>query len=533
MTRSAGIVSIAVVISRVLGLIRDMVLVHLFDRSVLDSFHAAFKIPNLLRDLFGEGVLRKAFVTTFTDVEARSGEKEAWRLANLVFNALIILLAVITLIGILIAPFIVNLMLSGAGFDAQLSSGSNFGISDKRELTTYLTRIMFPFLIVISLAAISTGLLNSKGKFAIPASASSFFNIGSILIGVSGYYIAPRIGQHPIVGMAVGTLVGGALQFIVQTPSMWKLGFRYRPILSLTDPGVKQIMKLMAPEVVGIAALQINVSFNSYFASQGNGWMMWNQAAFRLMYVPIGALGVAISTATLPLLSWQTGPQKSMDDYKKTFSYALKLVFIVVLPASALLMVLNKPIIFLLFQHGRFTADDTIQVAGALFFYSFCLCGYTGMMITRDGFIAIKDMRTPVIVRLFAIALNIFLNYIMIFQLRFDHRSIAIATSCSTTVNFLILLGLLRRRVGGFGGFGLALVFLKALLSSAAMGVVGMLIYTQLLSVLGGELTFFIAIIALFIATSAAVLVFYMFCRILKLREVNQVIEAMVGKIRR
>ena len=515
MTRSAGVVSAGVMCSRVLGLVRETVLAGLFEaRTSLDAFKAAFTIPNFLRDLFGEGILSKAFVATFKDVEARSGEDAAWRLTNLVFNALAIILIIITLLGIIMSPFIVNLIFIGKGFDA-----------DKRELTVYLTRIMFPFLLLVCMAAIAMGSLNSKGRFGVPAFASAFFNIGSVAVGVWGYYMGPKLGQHPVVGMAVGVLVGGTLQFIVQIPSMWRAGFRYRPVLSFTDPDLKQVMKLMAPAILGNAALQVNLLLNRVFASQGAGWLTWNTQAFRVMHFPIGIIGVAISTASLPLLS-QFASQDSMDEYKKTFTYALKLMFILALPAAAGLIALNKPIISLIYERGKFGADDTIQVAGALFCYAFGLCGYSGRQIATDGFIALKDMRTPVIVSLFTIALNILLNCILIFGLGFDHRSLAISTACSITMNFVLVLGFLWHRVSGFDGYSLGSVFVKSVMAAACMGVVVSLIHNQLSGFMGSKLSL-LAVIAL------AMPVLYILYRVFRVREFHQLVEAMLGKLRR
>ena len=345
LVRSAGIVSIAIMISRMLGVVRESVLAYFFPaRTALDAFYAAFRIPNLLRDLFAESVLSNAFVPTFVDAETKSGEQAAWRLANLVFNTVTIILVIITFLGIVFAPQIVDLVFMGKGFDIALTLESSFGFATKRDLTVYLTKIMFPFLIMVSLAAISMGLLNSKRHFAIPALAPSFFNIGSVTVGVAGYYIAPKFGQHPTVGMAVGVLVGGALQFLVQVPSMYRVGFRYKPILKFNDPYLKQMMKLIAPAMIGTAAVEVNVLVNSFFASQGEGWVTWITQAFRIMYFPIGALGVAISTAALPALSSATS-QDSMDKYKSTLSHALKLMFTLALPASAGLIALNKPIV--------------------------------------------------------------------------------------------------------------------------------------------------------------------------------------------
>jgi putative peptidoglycan lipid II flippase len=532
MTRSAGVVSVAVMCSRVLGLVREMVLASLFDvRKSLDPFYVAYTIPNLLRDLFAEGALNKAFVATFTDVDAKSGDKAAWQLANLVFSTFTVILTVITVIGIVFTPFIVGFILRGKGFDTALPPDLSFGFADKRELTIYLTRIMFPFLLLVSLAAISMGLLNSKGRFGVPASASSFFNIGSIIVGVWGYYLAPKFGQHPLVGIAVGILTGGALQFVVQIPSMWRVGYRYRPILSFTDPNLRRVMRLVAPAVLGAAAMQINVVFNRlFFASQGDGWFGWNYLAFRLMHLPMGVLGVAISTALLPLLSQRVATQKTMDEYRETFSYALKLTFILTLPASAGLIALNKPMVALLYQRGEFSAYDTQQVAGALFCYGFGLFGYSGVKIATDGFYALKNIRTPVIVSLFTIGLNIILNYVLIFQLGVDHRSLAISTSCSVTVNFIAVLWLLRRRVGNFGGHGASSAFVRSLIATVGMGAAAWLTYRQLLSLMGDGLSLLTKFITLLAPIIIAVPVYYGLCRALKLREVDEIIGALVEK---
>ncbi len=526
LARSAGVVSIFVMISRILGLVREQVLTYFLEtKTTLDAFYAAYTIPNFMRDLFAEGVLSKAFVSTFADVETKSGEKAAWRLANLVFNSVAIILVMITLAGIILSPFIVRFIFMGAGFDTKLPPESSFGFAGKRELTIYLTRIMFPYLLMVSMSAIAMGLLNSKGKFGIPASASAFFNVGSIIVGVAGYFIAPKLGLHPVTGMAVGVLVGGILQFLIQTPSMRRVGFRYKPILSFTDPDLKQVMKLAAPAAFGQAAMQVNIIFNRFFASQGAGWLAWVQVAFRVLYLPIGALGVAISTATLPVLS-RLVAQNSMDEYKKTLSYSLKLVFILALPASVGLMVLSKPIISLLYERGEFSSDDTIRTAGALFYYSFGLCAYSGVKIATDGFYAIKSIRTPVIVSLFTIAFNIILNYIFIFQLGFDHRSLAASTACSITANFLLVFGLLWRRVGGFKGHGLALTFAKSLIASVVMGIAAALTQKYVSLIIGDKLSLLVAIFV-------AMVVLYGLYQALKVHEINQITHAVIGKLRR
>ncbi|MBD3181010.1 murein biosynthesis integral membrane protein MurJ [Candidatus Poribacteria bacterium] len=525
LTRSAGVVGIANMCSRVLGLVRVAVLAHFLEaKTALDAYYAAFTIPNLFRDLFGEGILSKAFVTTFAEVEARSGKEAAWRLTNLVFNAVVIILAVITILGIIASPFIVKVMVRGEGFDTVVSKEEEYGITDKRGLTVYLTRIMFPYLMLVSLAAICMGLLNSKDKFAVPASASAFFNVGSVVFGTTGFYLFPRLGLHPATGFAVGVLVGGVMQFGIQIPSVYRVGFRYKPVLSFTDPDLIRVMRLIAPAILGNAALQINVFFNRFFASQGEGWLAWNTLAFRMMHLPIGVMGSAISTATLPVLS-RFVARDSMDEFKDAFSYSLRMMIILVLPASIGLMVLNKPVISL-FQRGQFGPDDTVMAAGSLFFYAFGLCGYAGRQIATDGFIALKNMRVPVIISLFTISLNILLNYIFIFHAGIDHRSLAISTACSITINFFLLLILLRRRVGSFGGRRILSTFIRSLIAAGIMGFVVFVIFRYTSLLIGSKL-------ALLLSFLVALPVYYACCMLVKLDEIKPVTILIMRKIKR
>lgn len=471
-TRSAGVIGLAVMASRLLGLMREQAIAYFFTAGVnADAFYAAFRIPNLVRDLFGEGVLSKAFVTTFTATELEEGEEAAQQLTSRILNLTALMLAVLCSIGVLAAPLIVSLVTGGEGFDSRLNSGQEFGLTDKRSLTVYLTRIMFPFLILVSFAAIAMGLLNSKGKFGVPACASSFFNLGSLIVGVWGYYVSPDLGLHPTTGLAVGVLVGGALQFFVQVPSMWRVGFRYRLSISFRDPRVLQVVRLIIPAIVGAAALQISLFVNLRFASQGEGWLTFLSRAFRLMHLPIGVFGVAISTAALPNLT-KLIVQDRIEDYRESFSYSLRLIILFTLPASVGLMVLSEPICRLVFEWGKATHVDTLQTAWALFFYAFGLCSFSAVKIATDGFYAFNNTRTPVIVSVFTVLVNIILNYVFIFRLRLDHRALACSTSCTTTLNLLMLLILLHRKVGGLKLGEVGILLVKVLASSVIMGAI-------------------------------------------------------------
>ncbi|MGH9800535.1 MAG: murein biosynthesis integral membrane protein MurJ, partial [Blastocatellia bacterium] len=319
--RSAGIVSLAVMGSRILGLVREQAFAAFFGPGVAnDAFNIAFRIPNLLRDLFAEGALSAAFVSTFSRTLTQKGEREAWRLANLISNGLVLVLSIVVIGGIVFAPQIVDLLVEPS---KELANTNQAQLA--YLLTVKLTRILFPFLLMVSLAAVAMGILNSKDRYGVPASASTMFNVGAIIGGLfCAYLFAPEyiasgasalIHHHKllrddagaaaaITGMAIGTLVGGMMQWLIQVPSLRSVGFRWQPILSFRDEGVRQVMRMMAPAIIGSAALQVNLVVNTTFATGlGEGRVSWLQFAFRLIYLPIGMFGVAISTATLPVAS--------------------------------------------------------------------------------------------------------------------------------------------------------------------------------------------------------------------------------------
>ena len=280
-------------------------------------------------------------------------------------------------------------------------------IAGKTALTTKLTQIMLPFLVFISLSAVVMGVLNTKGRFFVPAIASSFFNLGSLIGGTSLAFILPHFGQPAIVGMAIGTLIGGLLQLGIQLPSLFKTGFRYRPVFDLTDPGLHRILKLMIPATIGLSATQINIFINTNFASScAEGSVSWLYYAFRLVQLPIGVFGVALSIATLPLLARQAA-KKDIAEMKKTMVSSLTMVFALTLPATAGLIVLAEPIIRLIFEHGAFTAADTLATAQTLALYSIGLFAYSANKVLVPAFYALDKTRFPVIASFMAIIFNI------------------------------------------------------------------------------------------------------------------------------
>ena len=447
--------------SRVLGLVREQIFAGMFGAGyAYDAFVVAFRIPNLLRDLFGEGALSAAFVTVFSDYDTNRGEKEIWKLASTVMTFFAILLSFLTLLGMYFSEPIVGLL------------APDFALVDgKTELTCLLTRIMFPFLIFVALAAVVMGMLNTKGRFFIPALSSAFFNLGSIVGGVSLALLFPKFGLPAIAGMAWGTLIGGLLQLLIQLPTLNKVGFKFTPRFNFKDPGLRRIIFLMLPATIGLSATQINVFVNTNFASSCiEGSVSWLNYAFRMVQLPIGVFGVAFSIAAMPVLA-RCAAKKDMEGLRQTFTSSLLMVFSLTIPATAGLIILAEPIIRLIFEHGAFTAIDTTQTAAALTYYAYGLFAYSAVKIMVPVFYALNNTKFPVIGSFIAVAANILIITFTIDQ--FQHRAIALSTSCVMILNFLFLGGVLYRKLKGYSVSyicaGLGKIFCSTLVMSAGL----------------------------------------------------------------
>jgi putative peptidoglycan lipid II flippase len=460
-TRAAGVVGLAVICSRVLGLAREQICAGLFGGGgAMDAFTAAFRIPNLLRDLFAEGALSTAFVTVFSRSIATRGDDAAWRLADKVATMAIVVLSAICVIGIVFSPQLVAAL--APGFDPA-----------KAALTVTLTRIMFPFILLVSLAALVMGMLNSRNVFGVPAMASSFFNIGSICGGVLlGYWMDPHFGPRSLIGLAIGTLFGGLLQLAVQLPQARHIGYRYRPDFSWRDPGVSAILALMGPSVIAAATTQVNVLINSMFASTlGDGPIFWLSIAFRLMQLPLGLFGVALGTVSLPLLS-RLAAAGQMDGFRNELSRGMRLALLLTLPSTVGLMLLAGPIISVLYQHGRFTAYEAGQAADALRFYAIGLSGYAALKILVNAFYALDRRKTPMLVSFMAVALNLIFNWVFTFRLGWGHRGLAFSTGCVASCNFLLLYWLMWRHLGRLESGRMLGMLVKVIVASAALALV-------------------------------------------------------------
>ena len=460
-TRAAGIVGLAVMCSRVLGLVREQVCAALFGGGgAMDAFTAAFRIPNLLRDLFAEGALSTAFVTTFSKTAVRSNDGAAWRLANKIATMAAVVLGALCVLGIVFSPQLV----------ATLAPGFNAG---KAALTVTLTRIMFPFILLVSLAALVMGMLNAKNVFGMPAMASSFFNVGSIVGGVVlGYWLDPHFGPLALYGLAIGTLIGGGLQLCVQLPHLHRLGFRYHPDFNWRDPGVAAVLSLMGPSVIAASTTQFNVLVNSIFASHlGDGPIFWLAIAFRLMQLPLGLFGVALGTVTLPLLS-RLAAAGHLDAFRNELARGMRFAFLLTVPCTVGLVMLAEPIVSVLYQHGRFDAHQTSEAAGALRFYAIGLAGYAALKVLVNAFYALDQRRTPMYVSFFAVALNLVLNWIFTRQLGWGHRGLAFSTGCVASCNFIVLYALMHHHLKRLETRRMSALLIKVSIASAALALV-------------------------------------------------------------
>jgi putative peptidoglycan lipid II flippase len=461
-------VSAAVMASRVLGLLREMMFAGLFGGSRwMDCFYLAFRVPNLLRDLFAEGALSQAFVTTFSKKVKAEGPESAWVLANKMMTLAAIFMSVVTVIGIFAAPWIVQLLtaFSGTGKTAR-----SYNVEELNLMIT-MVRVMYPFILLVSLAALVMGMLNARNVFGVPALSSCWFNIGSMVGGAAlGYWMDPHWGPQSLVGFSIGVVIGGLAQLVCQFPALGRLGYRFKTDFKWKDPGVRQILKLMGPAVIAASVVQVNVVVNSMFAyGVGAGAVSWLSYAFRLMQLPIGVFGVAVATVTLPALS-RAAVGGISTDFKPTLSKGLRLVAFLVLPSTVGLVMLAGPIVSVLYERGHFNAADRIHTAAALQAYAYGLLFYAWLKVLQPAFYAIEKRWLPMMVSFIALGLNLAFNYVFVFVFKWGHESLALTTSIVAGVNFLILFIAMTKFAGDIGTFDLLKVLLKLAIAGAAMG---------------------------------------------------------------
>ena len=509
--------------SRVTGLMREIVMARLFGAGfVYDAFLLGFRIPNLTRDLFAEGALSSAFVPIFSQTLAQKGRKEAAVLSNLVATALILIVGVFCVLGVIFSPALVELLAEGF-----------HNVPGKFDLAVHMTRIMFPFLLLVALAAQAMGVLNACNRFAVPALASTFFNIGSVTFGlILGYGLAPWLHIQPITGMAIGVVLGGALQLAWQVPSLRSQGFNFRPSFDWSHPGLRKIITLMGPAILGNAAVQINVMVNTNFASQipGNGPVSWLGYAFRFMQLPLGLFGVAIASATLPSISRSAGAG-NFEEFRRTLSKSLGMVFLLTLPSAIGLIVLGNSMIGAIYQGGKFHAFDTQQTALALSCYAVGLAGYSALKVLNPAFYALHDARTPMIISLISIAVNYVTASLLLRKTSLGHAGLALTTSAVAIFGAVALFVILRPRIGGIYGRDLGSSILKITTASAVMGIAVWISSHAIQHWLGqGRLA---RLTDLGLSIPFGLLIFYGSCHILRVSELELAKRSLMGPLLR
>ncbi len=443
--------------SRVLGLIRDQVLAYFFGAGdAMDAFRIAFRLPNVVRDLFAEGALSAALVPTFTRALGSGGRPAVWGLASNVISVLLLVSGAIVIAGVVFADAIVNLF-----------AGGFRDVPRKLELTVRLTRLMFPFLGMVAVAAVSMAMLNALRRFFIPALSPAMFNVAMIACALVFVPAAAQMGIDPIFAIAAGTLVGGAGQILLQWPALRGEGFHYRPRLDWQDPWLREIGRLMVPGVAGLAAVQINLLVNSWLAAGlGTGAVSWLDYSFRLMYMPIGLFGISIATASLPTISRHAG-RRDHAGMRGSVSSGLRIMMMLNVPATFGLLALATPIVMLIFEHGRFTPADTAATAAALGYYAPGLMGYSAVKLMSPAFYAMGNSRIPVGASAASVVFNITLNLFLVQSL--GHRGLALGTALAALLNASMLFWFLRAELGGLEGSRLATAFLKISSASVVM----------------------------------------------------------------
>jgi putative peptidoglycan lipid II flippase len=439
--RAAGLISGLTLLSRLLGLVREQVFAALLGAGLhADAFQIAFRIPNLLRDLFAEGALSAAFDPTYARVLKESGRAEAHRLGSRLLTLLGLVLAAVVLVGILFARPLVAAL--APGFDE---------VPGKAELTVLLTRVMLPFLPLISFAAVAMGMLNAEERYGPPALAPALFNVVAIL-WAAGLWLLGLPAEKVAFGWAVGTLAGGAAQFLIQVPELRRAGWRFRAEWAPGAAEIKRVAVLMAPATVGLAAVQVNIFVNSIFASHEPGAVSWLNYAFRILYLPIGIFGVAVGTIAASGLA-RHAAAGDMEGLKDTLRRSLRMLAFLTIPATAGLLVLGAPIVRLLYERGRFHPGDTQATATALGFYGIGLVAYTGVKVLAPAFYALGAPRVPLLASVLAVATNLVVNVSLYDHLGF--RSVALGTSLGSLVNALVLVLAFERRLGGLRRHGI------------------------------------------------------------------------------
>lgn len=422
--KASTIVAIGTALSRVTGLLREQVIAFYFGASLeSDAFFTAFRLPNLLRDMFAEGALSSAFVPVFKERLVKEGEDSAFALANLALSALTIIVGLITLIGMVASPALVYISAYGFTNDPH-----------KFDLTVSMTRIMFPFLLLVSLSSLVMGVVNSFGRFGVSAISSTMFNVGSIICVVLLY---SQFNQ-PVYALAIGVLVGGVGQLAIQLPQLFEIGFRFRPRFDLLHEDLKRIWKLFSPIVIGLSAGRINILVSTLLASMlVEGTMSYLNYSYRLMHFPLGVFAVAIGTVSLPRASEHVA-RGEFDELGTMFYRSLSVTLALIIPSAVVLALMGKDLIDMIYHWGRFSGADVEGTTRTLFHYSYGLIGFAAVRVIVPIFYALGDAKLPMYISLVTVGVNLLLYYPCIRI--FDYAGLAAATSIAALTNTGLLL---------------------------------------------------------------------------------------------
>ncbi len=507
-TRAAGVVGIFTFLSRILGLVRDILIANFFGSGMsADAFFVAFRIPNLLRRLFAEGSFSVSFIPVFTEYLQNKSKKEAFLLARVVLTFFVLVVTVITILGIILSPLIVRVIAPGFG-----------GMGEKYALTVLLTRIMFPYIFLVSMLALFMGILNSLKHFAAPAIAPIFLNLSMItaLLFITPYMRAPTIG------LALGVIVGGVIQMALQIPFLMSKGLSFAPKWNLGHPALKKIGILMLPTIFGSAIYQINQLVGTLLASLlREGSISYLYYADRLVQFPLGVFAIAISTAVLPSLSREAA-NGDIIRLKQTLSHALRLTMFITIPAMVGLIVLRQPIIKLLFERGAFDSFTTIMTAQALLYYSLGLWAFAGLRVFVSAFYSLQDTKTPVKVAVVAMIINIVFSLALMGPLK--HGGLALALSLASTLQLFMLIFLLRKRLEGIDGRVVMSSMVRSVISSIVMGICIYFLAFKIFGSILAQKTFNLAL-GILIIVCAGLVIYFISTHVLGSKELSSLKE--------
>lgn len=455
---STAVTSGMTLVSRVTGLIRDMLFASLIGAgatAAADAFYVAFRIPNFLRRVFGEGALSQAFVPVFAEYRTRAEPDETRLFVDHMVGVLSLVLFVVTLVGVIAAPVLVTLLAPGFLHDP-----------NKYHLTVAMLRIVFPYLFFISLVALAAGILNTYGRFGVPAFTPVLLNLS--LIGAA-LWLAPRL-DRPVIGLAWGVFIAGVVQLLFQIPFLRRVGMLPRPRFGTLHNGVRRVVRLMLPSILGVSVAQINLLVNTLLASfLVTGSVSWLYYADRLMEFPLGVFGIALATVILPNLS-EKHAGASPEDFSHLLDWGLRWVFIIGIPASAALAVLAGPMLATLFNFGAFGPHDVEMSARALEAFAVGLLGFTIVKVLAPGFYARQDTKTPMQIGVISLCVNVGLSLLLFYPLA--HTGLALAISLAALVNAGLLFRGLRSRSVYRAGPGWPMFLARVILATGTMSAV-------------------------------------------------------------